>query len=175
MSLAVQLQDYLDLQAARTAARQAERLLRDAFIQAQFPVLNARLLGLITDAVGQHSRLAIATTPIVENVIGRSFTTLGKTAIRVTATLGSAVQTVAFMPRLEFRAIDQFGAIDCAIDFAYAPRRSRRDAIAASLLAYGVQMNGATSAHLILTSAGGPVEVSVSTFESALSALLLRG
>jgi len=175
MSLAVQLQDYLDSQAARAAARQAERLSRDAFIQAQFPVLNARLLELVTDAAGQHSRLMLATTPLVENVIGRSFTTLNETAIRVTTTLGGAPQTVAFTPRLEFRGVDQFGAVDCTIDFAYAPRRSRRDAMAASLLAYGVQMNGTASAHLMLTTAGGPVEASVSAFENALAALLLRG
>jgi hypothetical protein len=175
MSLAVQLQDYLDSQAARATARQADRLSRDAFIQAQFPVLNARLLELLTDAVGQHSRLAIATTPVVENVIGRSFTTLNETAVRVTATLEGAAQTVAFTPRLEFRGSDQFGAVDCTVDFAFAPRRSRRDAIAASLLAYGVQMIGTTSAHLMLTTAQGPVEAGVSAFESALVALLLRG
>lgn len=175
MSLAVQLQSYLDSQAARAAARQAQRLSRDAFILAQFPVLNARLLELVTDAVGQHSQLSLATTPLVENVTGRSFATLNKTAIRVTAALGGAPQTVAFMPRLEFRAVDQFGAVDCTIDFAYAPRRSRRDAIAASLLAHGAQMSGATSAHLMLTSAGGPIEADVSTLESALAALLLRG
>jgi hypothetical protein len=175
MSLAFQLQDYLDSQAARAAARQAERLSRDAFIQAQFPVLNTRLLELLAEAVGEHSRLAIATTPLVENVIGRSFATLGKTVIRVTATLGAGAQTVTFTPRLEFRETDQFGAVDCTIDFAYAPRRSRRDAVAASLLAHGLQLKGTASAHLIVASAGGPVEAGVSFFESALAALLLRG
>jgi hypothetical protein len=175
MSLAEQLQNYLDAQAARDAARQSQRLARDAFIQAHFPVLNAHLLDLLTEAVGQHSRLALTTIVLVDNVVGRSFATLNKTVIGVTATLGGTPQTVTFTPRLEFREAEQFGAVDCTLDFGYRPRRSRPDAIAANLLAYGLQMTGITSSHLMCPSAVVPVEASVSLLESALAAFLLRG
>jgi hypothetical protein len=174
MTLAARLQDFLDASAARDAARQAARLERDAFILAQFPLLNARLLELVADAVGLHSRLAIATTPMVETVVARSFTTLNKTAVRVAATLTGGPQSVAFTPRLDFREPDQFGAVDCTIDFSYRPRRSRSDALAAQLLAGGVQMKGKTSAHLMFAAAGGPVELTPGLIESALVALLLR-
>lgn len=175
MTLAAQLQEYLDFRAARDAARQAARLDRDAFILAQFPLLNARLLAIVTDAVGLHSRLAITTTPLVETVVGRSFASLNKTAVRIAATLDGAVQTVSFTPRLDFAEPDQFGAVDCALDFSYRPRRSRSDAIAARLLASGVRMKGTTSAHLMLAAADGSAELSPGLIESALVALLLRG
>ena len=174
MTLAARLQDYLDANAARDAARQAARLERDAFILAQFPLLNARLLERITDAVGLHSRLAIATTPMVETVVARSFATLDKTAVRVTAALTGAPQSATFTPRLDFREPDQFGAVDCTIDFSYRPRRSRGDAIAAQLLAVGVQMKGTSSAHLMFAAAGGALELSSGLLEAALVALLLR-
>lgn len=175
MNLAAELQDYLDAQASRNAARNSQRLARDAFIQTQFPLLNALLLDLIAAASGQHALLAIAATPMVESVTGRSFSTLNKTAISVTATLDGTAQTVAFTPRLEFREEGQFGAVDCTLDFSYAPRRSRRDALAAGLLTNGVQMKGTTSAFLMWPSADGLIEASVGLFENALAAFLLRG
>jgi hypothetical protein len=175
MTLAAQLQDYLDYRAARDAARQTARLDRDDFIRAQFPLLDARLIALVGDAVGLHSRLAIIATPMVETVVGRSFPSLSKTAVRVTASLDGAVQTVSFTPRLDFTEPDQFGAVECALDFSYRPRRSRRDAVAARLLAYGVQMKGTTSAHLMFPAADGPAELTPGLIESALVALLLRG
>jgi hypothetical protein len=174
MTLAAQLQDYLDARAARDAARQAQRLERDAFIQAQFPVLNARLIELLGDAVGLHSRLAVSTTPMVETVVGRSFATLNKSSVRVAAALNGAAQSVSFTPRLDFSQAEQFGAVDCTVDFDYRPRRSRKDALAAELLAGGVQMIGRTSAHLMFQGSGGPVELSPGLLEAALVAMLLR-
>jgi hypothetical protein len=174
MTLAAQLQDFLDARAARDAARQAQRLERDAFIQAQFPLLNARLIELIGEAVGLHSRLAVSTAPMVETVVGRSFESLNKTAVSVAATVEGTAQSVALTPRLDFREPDQFGALDCAIDFSYRPRRSRKDAVAAALLAGGVQMKGTTSAHLMLAARGAPVELSPALLEAAFAALLLR-
>lgn len=174
VTLAAQLQGFLDSRAARDAARQAARLERDAFILAQFPVLNARLLELVSDAVGLHSRLAIATVPMVETVAGRSFVSLPKNAIRVAASLGGATQTVTFTPRLDFRGPSQLGTVDCTLDFNYRPRRSRADLVATRLLAQGVQMTGTASAHLMFETAGGPIELSPGLIESALVALLLR-
>lgn len=174
MTLAARLQDYLDFRAARDAARQAERLERDAFILAQFPLLNTRLANLVSDAVGLHSRLAVTAVPMVEAVVGRSFATLPKNAVRVAASLGGAARTVTFTPRLEFREPGQFGAVDCTLDFSYRPRRSRADEIAVRLLAHGVQMTGTASAHLMFETATGPVELVPGLIESALAALLLR-
>ena len=117
---------------------------------------------------------AIAATPLVETVAGRSFATLDKTAVRVTAALTGGAQSVAFTPRLDFREPGQFGAVDCTIDFSYQPRRSRSDAVAAQLLAGGVQMKGTSSAHLVFAASGGPIELTAGLIESALVALLLR-
>jgi hypothetical protein len=174
MTLAAQLQDYLDARAARTAARQSARLERDAFILAQFPLLNARLVAMVGDAVGLHSRLATSTTALVEPVVGRSFASLNKTAAHVGASLDGTTQTVSFTPRLDFTELDQFGAVECAIDFSYRPRRSRRDEVAVRLLAHGVQMRGTSSAHLMFPASDGPLELSPGLLESALVALLLR-
>jgi hypothetical protein len=174
MTLAAQVQGFLEARAAREAARVLARAERDAFILAQFPLLNARLVDLVSEAVGLHSRLAITVVPMVETVVGRTFATLPKTAVRVAASLGAATQTVSFTPRLEFRAPGQFGAVDCTLDFAYRPRRSRADEIARRLLAPGVQMTGTASAHLMLETADGPIELSPGHIESALVAFLLR-
>jgi hypothetical protein len=81
---------------------------------------------------------------------------------------------VSLTPRLDLTGPDQFGAIDCSLDFTYRPRRSRGDALAASLLAHGVHMNGTASAHLMFQAANGPVELGAGLMESALAALLLR-
>jgi hypothetical protein len=174
MTLAARLQEHLEARAALEAARQAARAERDAFILVQFPLLNARLLELVAEAVGLHSRIAIGAVPTVEPVVGRSFTTLARTAVHVAATLDGVVRTVSLTPRLDFTEPDQFGAVDCSLDFTYRARRSRGDALAASLLAHGVQMKGSASAHLVLQAAAGPVELGAGLLESALAALLLR-
>lgn len=175
MSLATQLESFVTAQQAKDAARQVERAARDAFIQAQFPLLNARLLELVASTVGLHSRLAITTLPLIETVTGRSFATLNKTAVTVTAQVGLAPASVSFTPRLDFRLPGQFGAIDCSIDFVFRPRQSRAEQRAARLLANGVQMQGKTAAFLMVDEPGGRVELSAAFVESTLAALLLRG
>jgi hypothetical protein len=174
MTLAARLQDYLGARAARETERQAARLARDTFILAQFPLLNARLAGLVSEAVGLHSRLAVTHVAMVETVVGRTFAALPKNAVRVAAALDGVPRTVIFTPRLEFGAPGQFGAVDCTLDFAYRPRRSRADDLARRLLEGALRMSGTASAHLMLHAGGDPVELAPGHIESALAALLLR-
>lgn len=170
MTLAARVQGYLEARAAREAERQAARLERDTFILARFPLLNARLAELAREAVGLHTRLSVTEVPMVETVVGRTFATLPKNALRIAAALGAATQAVTFTPRLEFRGPDQFGAVGCSLDFVYRPRRSRQNELARRLLDPGMHMTGTASAHLML----GTLEVSPSLLESALVAFLLK-
>lgn len=174
MTLATQMVEFLDTRAAIAAARAAERATRDAFIVAQFPVLNALLEELIRSAVGLHSRLIVTATPQTLAVTGRSFASLPQQIVNVAATIDTTTVNLTFTPTLEFRATDQFGRIDCVADFDAALRRSRAAAIAQSLLTDGIQMRGTTSAHLVISIAGAWTELSASHLEDASVALLLR-
>jgi hypothetical protein len=175
MTLAARLDGYLTRRAQREAAATAARATRDAFIQAQFPLLNQRLIDLVTAAVGQHSRLTLAATALTETVTGRSFASLAKTALEVRADLDGGLQTIAFTPRLAFGDEAQFGVVACTASFAFTPRARNADRMAALLLAEKLQMRGTGVAALMLAAPDGFIEAGATLFEEALAALLLRG
>jgi hypothetical protein len=175
MTLAARLDGYLASRAQRDAAAASARTARDAFIQAQFALLNQRLIDLVAAAVGTHSRLTLAETALTEAVTGRSFTSLAKTALEVRADLDGGLQTIAFTPRLAFGNEAQFGAIACTASFPFTPRARSADRLAALLLAEKLQMRGTGTAALMLAAPDGFIEAGSTLFEEALAALLLRG
>ena len=174
MTLATQLGEFLDSRTSLAAARTRERAARDAFIQAQFPLLNAVLVERITAAVGLHSRLALSTTVQTLAVTGRSFATLPQRVVTVAATVDVTPLRVTFTPTLDFRYPDQFGRVECVADFDATLRRSRAAAVAQSLLSEGIQMRGAFTAHLLVLIEGNWIELSPSHLVDACAALMLR-
>lgn len=175
MTLATRLDGYLARRAQRDAAAASARTARDTFIQAQFPLLNQRLIDLVTAAVGTHSRLTLAETALTEAVTGRSFNSLAKTALEVRADLDGGLQTIAFTPRLAFGDEAQFGVVACTASFPFTPRARSADRLAALLLAEKLQMRGTQTAALMLAAPDGFLEVGATLIEEALAALLLRG
>jgi hypothetical protein len=174
MTLAVRIEEVLLARAVREATRAAERAALDTFIQAEFPVLNARLRDLLVEVVGVHSRLTVTQVPLVLSVLNRSFTTLPQIVITVAANLEGIPRSVRFEPMLDFRDVSQFGLVQCTTDFDVRLRRSRGAALADSLLTTGIQMRGTTSSHLLINVAGAWVELSASDLEFALAELLLK-
>jgi hypothetical protein len=151
MSIATLIDPVLAKRQARAAARNAERAARDVFIQAQFVVLGTQFDTLLREALGLHSGFTLTATPVSYVVQGRTFNTLNVNTWRAAATFnGAPPQAVNFTPRLDFREPDQFGLIECALDFPYAPLRSRADLTARALLERGIRLSGKASASLLL-------------------------
>jgi len=174
MTLAIRIEQHLQARQRRQAERDAARTARDAFVQAQFPLLNARLLEIVRDAVGTHSRLNVTAVAQTLNVIGRSFATLPQTVVTVAATVDAQPLSLRFEPLLEFRGADQFGRVECTADFEPRLRSSRVADIARALLTAGVEMRGTSSGHLVFAPLGRPLELTADHIESALAELLLR-
>ena len=174
MSIAEAIPTVTAARAARVAARDAERLARDTFIQSAFPLLSDRFEALLAEALGIHSQLLVTITPVVDAVQGRSFATLNKSVVDVRSTLRSTPQTVTFTPRLDFHEPDQFGLIACTLDFPFTARGARQDSIARALVARGIQMRGITVPSLMLPLGATVVEIGARDLEAAFTAWWLR-
>lgn len=177
MSIADDIPNAMAARAARQAQLNAERLARDAFIQAQFPLMAQRFEELLQDALGVHSQLSVQVTAVTLPVQGRSFAGLPIRVVRVRSTLAADAQTVTFTPQLDFRGADQFGRLICSIDFNFAPRPNRNDLVALALLNQGIVFCGSTVARLqrpSLPSDRGDKDLSSTDLEAAFSAWWLR-
>jgi hypothetical protein len=170
MSIADAIPDVVGARTARDAARVAERAARDAFIVPELAALSSRFEELLAEALGFHARIAVAVTTVVVPVQGRTFATLTTRVVRAQSTLTPVAQTVTFTPQLDFREPDQFGRIACELDFAYRPRRSRRDSVAGSLLERGIQMRGTTVGALLLATTDGLEQLTARHLEDAFTA-----
>lgn len=177
MSIADDIPNVMAARAARQAERNDERSARDAFIQAQFPLMAERFEVLLQEALGVHSQLNVQITPVVLPVQGRNFAALPIRVVRVRSMLAADAQTVTFTPQLDFRGADQFGRLICTIDFNFAPRPNRNDLVALALLNQGIGICGSTVARLqrpSVPSDRGDKDLSRADLEAAFSAWWLR-
>lgn len=174
MSIAEKIDPVLVQRQATAAAKTAERAARDAFIQAQFAALSTRFDEMLRDALGLHSRIAIASTEIALDVHCRTFATLDATSWTVTSTIDSVAKVVTFTPKMDFALPDQFGTLVCAIDFPFYPKRSASDRVASALLQTGIQLRGTQYGRLMLTPPEGPRDLQVSDLENAFDIWWLR-
>lgn len=174
MSIAQHISPTLASREARAAAIAAERAGRDAFIVAQFATLSAQFDALLREALGVESRLQVTVQPLVYIVQGRSFPTLAVDTWAARATFNGTPQTVTFTPVLDFRQPDQFGLIECALDFDYAPARSFGDCCALALLKGGVALRGKSHASLLFSVDGSSSDLRASELEAAFSVWWLR-
>lgn len=174
MTLAQRVEDYLGTRAAVAARRESERLARDTFIVGAFALLNQRFGELLSSAVGSHARLNIVQTAQTLTVSGRSFPSLPQPLRTVSALIDAAPLTLSFTPVLDFRETDQFGLIECVAGADITPRRSMGGKLLRYLLENGIQMRGATSAHLLIAPEGEWIELGASHLELALAECFLR-
>jgi hypothetical protein len=172
MPLAARIDPWLNARAARAAAVAAARVERDAFIVAQFAALEAQFEQLLRAALGLHSGFVHGRSGLNLVVSGRSFASLPVTVHTVQATFAGAPQTVTFTPALDFRATDQFGLIECTLDFPFNARRS--DVAAGALLAPGLQLRGASRASLLLQRGGVWRDLLADDLEEAFTSFWLR-
>ena len=174
MSIAQAIPGLIAARAARSAARDAARLARDAFIQPEFALVSARFEQLLADALGLHALINLTVTPVVDAVQNRSFATLDKRVLSVSVALTVPPQTITFTPQLDFREQDQYGLITCSLDFAFAPRASRTDQVAQAIARHGILMSGSTVSSLLLRVDGAWVELTQRHLEDAFTAWWLR-
>lgn len=174
MTIASHIAPTLAARAAKAASRDAERQARDAFIVAQFAALGASFDALLRAALGVDARLQVTVAPLTYAVQGRSFATLTVDTWIVRASFNAVAQTVVFTPRLDFRQPDQFGLVECALDFDYRPARNRGDLVAQALLDPGVLMSGKTVGALRLPLAKGTAPLGADALEAAFAAWWLR-
>jgi|GEM_PF-3496708 len=174
MSIAEKINPMLVQRQATAAAKTAERAARDAFIQAQFAALSTRFDGMLREALGLHSRIAIVSTEFTLDVHCRTFQTLDVPSWTVTSTIESVAKVVTFTPKMDFALPDQFGTLVCTIDFPFYPQRSASDRVASALLQTGIQLRGTQHGRLMLTPPEGPRDLQVSDLENAFDIWWLR-
>lgn len=173
LMLATKFQETLAKLQADAVARQQALAQRDAFIQAQFPVLDAAFSAMVSRVCGSHPRLAVIKTAVTDTVTNHTFTTLSKTVIEVRSTLYGPLEVVTFTPALEAIAPDQFAVIRATTAGLTVTGEGFASALK-SLLDRGVLMRGKTSAGLVLAKGDGFEPLTDALLESFLAALFIR-
>lgn len=174
MSIADLIAPTLAARQARAAALAAERAARDAFIQAQFPLLDDQFESMLRAGLGLDARIVIQVNPVTYTVQGRSFASLTVNTWTAAFTLDGTTRSVTFTPALDFHERDQFGLIACTLDFPYTPGRSRTDKLARVFLERGIQMRGTSIGNLLLPLDSGVRPLGVSDIEDIFSLWWLR-
>ena len=176
MSIAQKIDPVLVQRQKRAEAKAREREARDTFIQDEFDALTERFDGMLREALGAHSRIALSRATLVLDVHCRSFASLSVPRWTAVSTIDGAPKTVTFTPKMDFSQPDQFGSIVAAIDFDFRPRRAAADRIASALLEPGLRLRGTTVGFLTLPMPPpeAPRELSVSDLEQAFDVWWLR-
>ena len=166
--------DHLQQQAQ---ARQTARNARDAFIVANWPVIDAAFAAMIANVTGVHPRLAVVSTLVTDVFTGHAFPTLDKTVTTVVSTLYGSPERVQFTPALESVDTNQFGVI--RVDVAgFTPSigngGSPQGARFRSLLERGVILEGQDHASTSLKIDDHYEPLTAELLEGFLAALLVR-
>jgi len=165
----------LDQLQEKAADRQAARDERDAFIVANWPVLDTEFADMVVDVVGAHPRLAVVAALVTDTFTGHSFTTLDKTVTTVISTLYGTAERVVFTPALEFVDANQFGVIRVDVDgFTPSLNGGIQGARFKSLLDRGVIMEGQAHASLSYKSNDHYEPLTAQLLEDFLAALFVR-
>jgi len=159
------------------AARAGERAARDAFIAAQFPVLDAAFNALVDEATGAHPRLAVVRTPVTDPFTNRGFASLDKTVTDVRSTLYGPLEQVRFTPGLESVDPEQFGIIRVATE-GLTPKLGGgggQGAPLRAMLERGIVMRGREAPGSLGVALGNEVRpLTAELLESFLAALFIR-
>jgi hypothetical protein len=169
--LADLFQDVITSRNQANAATNEARAQRDAFIQLEFPVLDAAFAALVDTAVGVGPLLAVTHTAATDVVSNRTFVSLNKTITQVQSTLYGPAETVQFTPGLSFVYPNQFGVIavtkDGGPDMSGDPR-------VADVLNIGLVMSGTTKAAIVAPQGVNFTPVTAAFLQNLLAAMLIR-
>jgi hypothetical protein len=169
--LAARFQDAVAKRLTATDRTQQVRADRDAFIQAQFPLLDAAFSTMMDVAVGTDPRLAIVSTPAIETFTNHTFASLAKTVIEVRSTLYGPTESVRFTPALQSIYPDQFAVIRVRTDGV--PDLTANPLVKA-IQDRGILMRGSTSASLVIPIGDNFATLTALLLEDYLATLFIR-
>jgi hypothetical protein len=169
--LAARFQDVVAKRLTATDRTQQARADRDAFIQAQFPLLDAAFSAMVDVAVGTDPRLAIVRTPTTDTFTNHTFASLPKTVIEVRSTLYGPVESVRFTPALQSIYPDQFAVIQVRTDGV--PNLTANPSVR-GIQNRGILMRGSTSASLVISTDHAFTTLTAALLEEYLATLFIR-
>ena len=161
--------------ASQSASVQQQRNARDAFIVAQFPLLDASFAAMVDSTLGLDSHLTVTHTPATDHFTDHSFTTLNKTITAVQSTLYGSPETVTFTPALQSLDAAQFGVISVTTDGL--PNSIVTDPggpIFSTLLQRGIWMRGTSVGSLVVPNGSTFTAFNGGLLENFLGALFIR-
>lgn len=168
-------QQELTRLAQRAADVKAQRATRDAFIQTEFPLMDAAFATMVDTTVGSDPHLAVTHTPATDTFTNHTFVTLNKTITNVQSTLYGNPENVLFTPSLESIEPDEFAVIHIATDgLPEVATENVGSPIFAAMLQRGVLMRGKTAASLVVPDAGNFTPLNADLLEGFLAALFIR-
>jgi len=159
--------------ALRAASVQAQRAARDAFIVAQFPLLDTAFASLVDTTVGTDPKLIVTHTPATDTFTNHTFATLNRTITNVRSTLYGTAENVLFTPSLESIDADEFAVIRITTDLPDVATQNL-DSAFADILRRGILMRGKTTASLVAPQNGNFVTLTSDLLEGFLAALFIR-
>jgi hypothetical protein len=172
--LSVLFQQEIDRLAQQASSVQAQRAARDAFIVAEFPLLDAAFATLVDTTVGSEPHLTVTHTPATDTFTNHSFVSLAKTISNVRSTLYGTPENVLFTPSLESTQPDEFAVIRITTDGLPQVALENATGIFADMLKRGILMRGKTAASLVAPDGGNFTPLTADLLEGFLAALFIR-
>jgi hypothetical protein len=172
--LSTLFQQELSRLAQRATNVQAQRAARDAFIQAQFPLLDAAFAAMVDSTVGSEAHLTVTHTPATDTFTNHSFASLNKTITNVQSILYGTQENVIFTPFLESIEPDEFAVIRIATDGLPDAATENLDSFFGEVLGRGILMRGKTTASLVVPDGGNFSPLTPGLLEGFLAALFIR-
>ena len=161
--------------ASQSAATQQKRADRDAFIVAQWTLLDTALASLVDSTVGAEGHLSITHTPATDTFTNHTFVSLNKTVTTVQSTLNGAPEKLTFTPSLESIDPDQFGVVRITTDgLPYSITADPGAQVFADMLKRGILMRGKTTSSLVVPDGSNFLTLSGDLLEGFLAALFIR-
>ena len=152
-----------------------ERAARDALIQSQFILLDAQFVTMIRTVAGRHTRLTVATQPVVDPITTRAFATLAKTVTELSSTLYGPIERLTFTPGLAFVEPEQFGVIRLAWEGTIPAATGMKATALPRMLARGILMQGLPAARLMVSDGVRSERLTAAMLEEALVILFVHG
>src|SRR5260370_953162 len=140
--LSALFQEELTRLTQRAANTQARRAARDAFIQAQFPLLDTAFAAMVDTTVGSEAHLTLTHTPATDTFTNHTFVSLNKTITNVKSTLYGTPENVLFTPSLESIDPDEFAVIRVTTDGLSKVATENLERVFADMLRRGILMRG---------------------------------
>jgi len=172
--LSALFQQELTRLAQHAANVQARRAVRDAFIQAQFPLLDTAFATMVDTTVGSEAHLTVTHTPATDTFTNHTFVSLNKTITNVQSILYGTPENVLFTPSLESIDPDEFAVIRITTDGLPKVATENLGPVFADMLRRGILMRGKTAASLVAPDQGNFIPLNADVLQGFLAALFIR-